>query len=469
MKKLLLSTILSATFAFQLSSQSKIVLPVETYNQLKVSGQLNANVQYIPVNATSGTSVSTKVSPQQLNDIHNKNVLGGGSVSCSCLQTIDSTFSVAPFTDGTPPDYRSDDGSTAAIGFPFDFCLYGTLYTSFYINNNGNISFGAAHGGYTATGFPDATFTMVAPFWADVNTGVAGSGLVYYKVTPTYAVIQWNNVAHYSGDNTQLNTFQVIISDGTDPILPSGDNVAFCYGNMKWTAGATGGFGGTPATVGVNSGDGVNFEQIGRYDQPGTAYDGPFGNNDGVGSLTNQSFYSNPCSGTNMAPIADGLKGCDSIRICHLGDTVFVKALFLAPEPGQNTTVSVNFNGTPNCSVVSNSSGNSAYAVVRVIASAANYGLHSITFIATDNGLPTGTTIINANIYVDTVGAPALNPVMTGQLQFCSGGTTPLSVTPTTYDSYLWNTGSALTTITADTTTSATTSATAAPSTTATV
>ena len=52
------------------------------------------------------------------------------------------------------------------------------------------------------------------------------------------------------------NTFQLIISDGTDTIIPANNNIAFCYGDMQWTTGAAssgiGGFGGTAATVGAN-------------------------------------------------------------------------------------------------------------------------------------------------------------------------------------------------------------------------
>src|SRR5207249_11537167 len=39
----------------------------------------------------------------------------------------------------------NDDGSTASIAIPFTFCLYGTNYTSLFINNNGNISFGSSY------------------------------------------------------------------------------------------------------------------------------------------------------------------------------------------------------------------------------------------------------------------------------------------------------------------------------------
>ena len=50
------------------------------------------------------------------------------------------------------------------------------------------------------------------------------------------------------------------------------------------------GFGGTPATAGVNRGDGIDYVQIGMFDAPGGAYDGLYGNNDGIDALDNQVF-----------------------------------------------------------------------------------------------------------------------------------------------------------------------------------
>jgi hypothetical protein len=134
------------------------------------------------------------------------------------------------------------------------------------------------------------------------------------------------------------------------------------------------------------------------------------------------------------------LSNCDTVKVCHLGDTLYIKELFLAPEAGQNTTVSVNLNGTPNATVISNVSGNAASATVRIIATAANAGVHTITFVGTDNGIPVGSTVINSNVFVDTTGIANLNPHITGITNFCQGDSSVLSVTPTNYDSYIWST-----------------------------
>jgi hypothetical protein len=105
-------------------------------------------------------------------------------------------------------------------------CFYGQNINSVYINNNGNVSFGAAYGTFTANSFPDPTFIMVAPFWADVDTRGNGSGVVYYKLTANYLIVRWQSVGYYSMYDDKLNDFQLILTDGSDPILPAGNNVS---------------------------------------------------------------------------------------------------------------------------------------------------------------------------------------------------------------------------------------------------
>ena len=78
-----------------------------------------------------------------------------------------------------------------------------------------------------------------------------------------------------------------------------GNNVAFSYTIMQWTTGdasnGVNGFGGYPATVGVNKGDGINYALVGLFDHAGTDYDGPGGNNDGVGYLQGQYYTFDAC------------------------------------------------------------------------------------------------------------------------------------------------------------------------------
>jgi hypothetical protein len=455
MKKRLLTIAMIGTLVLQGFGQSKVIIPASQYDVLKAKGKLDKNAVYVLVDDGHSTlpantgplAAGVSGNRTMIQSVHPK-----GGVACSCLipnVDTDPSFSVADFVGGTAPDYRSDDNSTPMKTTAFDFCLYGTVYSGFYINNNGNLSFGGPNATYSPGGFPDPTNVMVAPFWGDVDTRNTASGVVYYKITPTYAIIQWKNVGYYNMEVNRLNTFQVIITDGSDPILPAGDNIAFCYGDMEWTSGdasgGTLGLNGVPSTVGLNAGNGVNYIQLGRFDHAGLGYDGAYGANDGVNWLSNQSFYLNGCNGTNVAPIASGINNCDTIKICGMGDSILIHPIFLSPEAGQTTTISINLNSTPGASIVSNTPGNTASAVVQVVASALNAGANYITFTATDNGSPVGVTTVNALVYVDTT-AFGPTPSITGTLGFCQGDSTLLSVTPTTFSTYLWSNGTDQTT-----------------------
>ena len=92
------------------------------------------------------------------------------SSSCDCWQARDTSWRIAPFSGYTAPNYRNDDGSTPLITLPFSFCFYGQQVNQVFINNNGNVSIGAAYGTFSAQGFPNPSYSMIAPFWADVDT-----------------------------------------------------------------------------------------------------------------------------------------------------------------------------------------------------------------------------------------------------------------------------------------------------------
>ena len=373
------------------------------YDAIKASGQIGIHDRVISIGTSQDASVAIKNSPAPQ---------PASSVLCECIVPIDNSFQVVPFTNGVASDdYRNDDGSSPQIALPFNFCFYGQNVNSVYINNNGNVSFGASYGTFTANSFPDPTFIMVAPFWADVDTRAAGSGVVYYKLTPTYLIVRWQTVGYYSLYDDKLNDFQLIITDGIDPILPAGNNVAFCYGDMEWTtgdaSGGTNGFGGNPATVGVNRGNGVDYIQIGQFDQPGTAYDGPFGTNDQVSWLDDQTFYFNVCnngSGNNLPPIINSDNVCDTLWIC-VGDVLDIGAIFLAPEQGQNTSI-VATTPSSGLSITTNTIGNPAVLAATFTGSAANLGPNVITVTGTDNGTPPAAT--TSYIIVQVVNLPVV-------------------------------------------------------------
>jgi hypothetical protein len=231
----------------------------------------------------------------------------------------------------------NDDLSVGPINLGFTFDFYGTAQTQVYINNNGNVSFGDSYSTYTPTGFPVSGFPMIAPFWGDVDTRGIGSGLCYYKLESNRLIVTWDAVGYYNSNVDKLNTFQLIITDGTDPLVGIGNNVAFAYDDMQWTtgdvSGGTGGFGGSPATVGINKGDGVDFALIGLFDHPGTDYDGPGGLNDGVDWLDCKAFaFDASGDDPNLLPGYTMLGSTGQINSLLAIDPVIAASNFLFPH-----------------------------------------------------------------------------------------------------------------------------------------
>jgi gliding motility-associated-like protein len=411
------------------NAQNLITIDSKEYKQLKIEGK----IPMIPLDQFA------KYVPEKIlnaEDFAPRDVTGGGpNVNCGCIQALDNTYTLAM--------QPNDDGSTGLISLPFNFCFYGTNQTNMYINNNGNISFGASYGTYSASGFPDPGFVMVAPFWADVDT--YGTGEVWYKVTPGYAIIRWHNVGYFSSQTDKINDFQLIISDGEDPIIPGGNNIAFCYGDMQWTTGSAsggiGGFGGTPATVGANYGVGSAYAQFGRFDHAGNDYDGPFNNADGVSWLDNQSFVFNGCvNNSNLSPIADNaLAICDTIQIC-VGDTFPFQVSFLSPEQNQITTTTVDTSGISGFELVSNTTGNVSSVSAVFYATEANAGYNTFTLNATDNGNPAQTNVFTVNIFVSAI----VDPEVLGDFTYCAPGSVSITLDSAfAYTSYNWSTGDA--------------------------
>jgi gliding motility-associated-like protein len=444
-----LKSLIFKTLAFSMSFVSANALIAQTatvahswqeYDVLKAAG----NEVVMDMSVYSTKKVLTKVwSAKELEEQETAKLLGGGSSDdCNCLKEIDKTYSIVPMDGYDAPEYRNDDASSPLIDLPFTFCLYGTNYTSCYINNNGNVSFGTPYGTFSSSGFPNSDFVMVAPFWADVDTRPAESGLPHYKITDHYMIVIWDRVGYFSQQTDKLNTFQLIISDGTDPIIPNGNNISFCYGDMEWTTGSASsgvnGFGGTPATVGVNEGDGASFMQAGRFDQAGSAYDGPTGANDGVSWLDNQIIPINSCDATsgNLIPIAPVLTLCDTIYVCA-GNAIDLQ--FLGPEVDQSLTITYTIDNPD--------SGLEFNPVINVGASQLNInapvgipdGAYDIVVTATDNGTPAQSVTLYYTIVV-IASAPPIT--IFGVPAICSGQSTSLSISPG-YTNVAWSTGSA--------------------------
>ncbi|PCJ24712.1 MAG: hypothetical protein COA97_09400 [Flavobacteriales bacterium] len=423
------------TIAQTEKSLQPIVAGSEQYQELKASGELNTLIEngikiIVPQNPISSTQ---KVKEYE-----------GGTPLPQIFASACYGYTPPTTPSQTPALSALDDGTIGPISIPFSFCLYGTNYTQFYVNGNGNVTFTNGFITYTSSGFPTALTEMLAPFWGDVdfNGAPGGQGGLYYEVQSDYVKVHWVDVGYYSSHYDKLNTFELIFTDGNATILPPGKNVGFLYDDMNWTtgdaSGGTNGFGGSPATVGVNKGDGIDFIQVGLFDQPGNAYDGPQGSNDGVDWLDNKSFFWNVCNSTNQEPSFVGIDICDTVRVC-VGDTVQLDITFLANDVTDSSWASIDTTNVSGLTINSNTSGNGSNSCIifsTFIATINNVGTHVVSYSTWDNGTPPDTINFTITIVVDTI---SLLPTITGDTTYCPGDSVLLNAT-IGFDSYLWNT-----------------------------
>lgn len=324
---------------------------------------------------------------------------GTHAQSCDCyIQNADTTFALAPMGLGTDtggaPYYRCDNCSSLPIKIPFHFCFYGNEYDTVYINNKGSLSFIHPVFNFSSTGLPAGNDTlMLAAFWSDIdNRMVDPFSAIYYSLSPTHLIVQWSTVGYNTFDDDLYNNFQLTITNGSDPILPTGNNVAYCYWLMQWasadSSGGIGGFDGIPATVGINKGDNIHYAQIGEFNFPGSAYSGPFNPNSGVYWLINKSFIFNTCvSRDTIPPVIIHTNSCDSIVICA-GDTTTFTTSFICAQKGQTATLSLSPDSLSGLTT-NVTSANALYTIsIRLIASLKDTGSYIIYAVATDNSYP---------------------------------------------------------------------------------
>ncbi len=206
-KNLTLLICASLLFTSQLFSQTDVkTIDMNKVNQAKLDGKLNGHEKYVNYDVQGNNPSRVVANPKISNSV---NTTSG----CACWVERDATWQVAQFDasggsggPGLPPDYRNDDWSTVDMPLPFSFCFYGQQVNSVYINNNGNVSIGNPYSTFTANSFPDPSYTMIAPFWGDVDTRGALSGIVYYQLTSTHLIVQWEDVGYFNEHDDLFNT-----------------------------------------------------------------------------------------------------------------------------------------------------------------------------------------------------------------------------------------------------------------------
>lgn len=146
---------------------------------------------------------------------------------------------------------RNDDGFSGPINFGFDFSFFGTTYTSFYANNNGNISFGGGNSAYIPTGPTGATIPTISAWFGDVDTRNTLSDVLYLRKDADQTILTWRNVGYYGNRADKLNTFQMIVR-GDDYAIPVGEGaIGFFWLDMPWEVTDT------SLTAAVGFGDGA--------------------------------------------------------------------------------------------------------------------------------------------------------------------------------------------------------------------
>lgn len=155
------------------------------------------------------------------------------------------------------PLAANDDGSSGGVPLGFPVRFGGQRFTQVFVNNNGNLTFGAALSTFSPVPLAQVGRRVIAPFFADVDTRAAGSGLVRYGTATIGGrrafITLYQDVGYYDRKANRLNSFQVaLIEQGA---RGSGDfDIEFNYSKIRWesgdASGGSNGLGGRSARVG---------------------------------------------------------------------------------------------------------------------------------------------------------------------------------------------------------------------------
>jgi hypothetical protein len=148
---------------------------------------------------------------------------------------------------------RNDDGFSGPIDLGFTLDFFGTSYTQFFANNNGSISFNNGISAFIPNGPTGSTEPVISPYFADVDTRGALSGVLHLRTDIANEIIlTWDHVGYFNSHDDQLNTFQLVVR-GPGFAIPTGEGtIGFFYQGMPWIGTDTS----TTAAVGFGNGAG---------------------------------------------------------------------------------------------------------------------------------------------------------------------------------------------------------------------
>ncbi|MES2737686.1 MAG: nidogen-like domain-containing protein [Verrucomicrobiota bacterium] len=172
-----------------------------------------------------------------------------------------------------------DDSPSKQVPFGFTINMFGTNYSNCYVNNNGNITFDAALPSFSPSNIATLGVKIIAPYWSDVDTRPAASGVVSYgqgTVNGRAAwAATWDHVGYYSQGTDKLNTYQVVIINRSDLAVGAFD-IEFNYDSIQYDyASAADAY----ARAGYTNGSNVSYEV------PGSGIPGAFLNSNPNGLI----------------------------------------------------------------------------------------------------------------------------------------------------------------------------------------
>jgi hypothetical protein len=134
---------------------------------------------------------------------------------------------------GPLPEYfQNDDFVFPPVDLGFAFDLFGNTYTSVFVNNNGNVTFGAPTGNYSP--YLQLTPPMIAPFLTDLDTrGGGDSAGVFLTQTAHQFVVTWQDMGYWYQNYSGRATFQLVLNDPNAPIAAGEGKIGFFYGAMS--------------------------------------------------------------------------------------------------------------------------------------------------------------------------------------------------------------------------------------------
>ena len=113
--------------SYSLFSQTTPKPDSPEYNKMKKEGKLSPFPSFL---TDHDFMVLPKQTPMPKNSANHHKMM---PITSNCNPPLPPNLIPGPPT--------GDDGSSALINLPFNFCFYGDTFTSLYQNNNGNISF----------------------------------------------------------------------------------------------------------------------------------------------------------------------------------------------------------------------------------------------------------------------------------------------------------------------------------------